>query len=82
MMIRVSAGQTKETTGKATKGTRVMELRNKDKGGFIDEIIFSARLPEELVDDEFDAMDTNQDGVIDRDEFEAAQQEQVGDGEE
>jgi len=50
MMIRVRADQTKETSGKATKGTRVMELRDKDKGGFIDEIIFSARLPAELVD--------------------------------
>ncbi|HJN55105.1 MAG TPA: DNA gyrase C-terminal beta-propeller domain-containing protein, partial [Candidatus Poseidoniales archaeon] len=27
MMIRVRADQTKETSGKATKGTRVMELR-------------------------------------------------------
>ena len=50
MMIRVRADQTKETSGKATKGTRVMELRDKDKGGFLDEIIFSARLPAELVD--------------------------------
>ena len=84
MMIRVRADQTKETTGKATKGTRVMELRNKDKDGFVDEIIFTARLPSELIDeeDDFDSMDTNQDGVIDREEFEAAQQEQVDDGEE
>ena len=52
MMIRVRADQTKETTGKSTKGTRVMELRDKNKGGFLDEIIFSARLPAELVDDE------------------------------
>ena len=52
MMIRVRADQTKETTGKSTKGTRVMELRDKKKGGFLDEIIFSARLPAELVDDE------------------------------
>jgi Ca2+-binding EF-hand superfamily protein len=73
MMIRVLAKQTKETTGKATKGTRVMELRDREKGGFIDEIIFSARLPAELIDDEFDTMDTNQDGVISREEFEAAQ---------
>ena len=51
-MIRVSADQTKETTGKATKGTRVMELRDRDKGGFVDEIIFSARLPAELVDED------------------------------
>ena len=83
MMIRVRANQTKETTGKATKGTRVMELRDKDKGGFVDEIIFSARLPAELVDeeDEFDTMDTNQDGVIDREEFEAAQQNATDDEE-
>ncbi|MBO57661.1 MAG: DNA gyrase subunit A [Euryarchaeota archaeon] len=52
MMIRVRADQTKETTGKATKGTRVMELRDREKGGFVDEIIFSARLPAELIDDE------------------------------
>ena len=52
-----------------------MELRNKDKSGFTDEIIFVARLPSELIDeeDEFDEMDTNQDGVISREEFEAAQ---------
>ena len=29
-----------------------MELRDRDKGGFVDEIIFSARLPAELVDEE------------------------------
>jgi DNA gyrase subunit A len=52
MMIRVSAGQTKETTGKVTKGTRVMELRDREKGGFLDEIIFSARLPADLIDEE------------------------------
>ena len=52
MMIRVSAGQTKETTGKVTKGTRVMELRDREKGGFVDEIIFSARLPADLIDEE------------------------------
>ena len=73
MMIRVRANQTKATSGKATKGTRVMELRNKDKGGFTDEIIFSARLPSILVEDEFDAMDTDNDGVVSREEFEAAQ---------
>jgi len=52
MMIRVRTDQTKETSGKATKGTRVMELRDKDKDGFLDEIIFSARLPAELLEDE------------------------------
>jgi len=29
-----------------------MELRDRDKGGFIDEIIFSARLPAVLIDEE------------------------------
>jgi DNA gyrase subunit A len=83
MMIRVRANQTKATSGKATKGTRVMELRDKDKGGFIDEIIFSARLPSILVEDEFDAMDTDNDGVVTREEFEAAQAaEPVSSGEE
>jgi len=52
MMIRVRAAQTKETSGKSTKGTRVMELRDKEKGGHVDEIIFSARLPADLIDDE------------------------------
>ncbi len=52
MMIRVRADQTKETTGKSTKGTRVMELRDREKGGFVDEIIFSARLPAELIDED------------------------------
>ena len=27
-----------------------MELRDREKGGFLDEIIFSARLPAELID--------------------------------
>ena len=52
MMIRVRADQTKETTGKVTRGTRVMELRDREKGGFVDEIIFSARLPAVLIDEE------------------------------
>ena len=75
MMIRLRANQTKETKSKKSKGTRIMELRNKGKSGFSDEIIFVARLPAELMDDDdedFDEMDTNQDGVIDRKEFEAA----------
>ena len=75
MMIRLRANQTKETKSKKSKGTRIMELRNKGKSGFSDEIIFVARLPAELIDDEddsFDEMDTNQDGVVDREEFEAA----------
>ena len=50
MMIRLVAGQTKETSGKSTKGTRIMELRNKDRSGFVDEIISAARLPADLVE--------------------------------
>ena len=50
MMIRMAASQTKETLGKVTKGTRIMELRNTDRTGFVDEIVFVARLPSELVD--------------------------------
>lgn len=41
----------------------------------MDEIIFTARLPAELLeDDQFETMDTDGDGVISREEFEAAQQ--------
>ena len=29
-----------------------MELRDRKKGGFLDEIIFSARLPADLIDDD------------------------------
>ena len=50
MMIRMVSGQTKETLGKVTKGTRIMELRNSDRTGYDDAIIFVARLPAELVD--------------------------------
>ena len=50
MMIRLVAGQTKETSGKSTKGTRIMELRDKDRSGFVDEIISAARLPADLVE--------------------------------
>jgi DNA gyrase subunit A len=50
MMIRMVAGQTKETLGKVTKGTRIMELRNSERSGYVDEIVFVARLPSELVD--------------------------------
>ena len=50
MMIRMVSGQTKETLGKVTKGTRIMELRNLDRTGYDDAIIFVARLPAELVD--------------------------------
>ena len=56
MMIRIRVSQTKETSGKSTRGTRVMELRHKEKGGFTDEIIFSSRVSASLldVDDEDD----------------------------
>lgn len=54
MMIRLSANQTKETVGKVAKGTRIMELRNKDKTGYVDEIIFVARLPSELIEENID----------------------------
>jgi len=50
MMIRMVSGQTKETLGKVTKGTRIMELRNRDRSGYVDEIVFVARLPSELID--------------------------------
>ncbi len=52
MMIRIRVDQTKETTGKATRGTRVMELRDKEKGGFVDELIFSSRVSASLLDDD------------------------------
>ena len=54
MMIRLLANQTKETVGKVAKGTRIMELRNKDKTGYVDEIIFVARLPSELIEENID----------------------------
>ena len=50
MMIRMPATQTKETLGKVTKGTRIMELRTKDKESYADEIVFVARLPSDLVE--------------------------------
>jgi DNA gyrase subunit A len=49
MMIRMVSGQTKETLGKVTKGTRIMELRSQDRTGYVDEIVFVARLPSELI---------------------------------
>ena len=52
MMIRLSARQTKESIGMKSKGTRIMELRNSTKTGFTDSIIFTARLPAELIDAE------------------------------
>ena len=48
IVIRISAIQTKETSGRSSKGTRVMELRSKDKKSFTDQLIFSARMPAEL----------------------------------
>ena len=50
MMIRIRVSDTKETSGKSTRGTRVMELRDKQKGGFTDEIIFSSRVSASLLD--------------------------------
>ncbi len=52
MMIRLSASQTKESKGKKSKGTRIMELRNAKRTGYNDSIIFTARLPAELIDSE------------------------------
>jgi DNA gyrase subunit A len=51
MMIRIIAGQAKQTAGRATLGGRVMNLRDVNKK-YIDEVIFSARLPAHLVDEE------------------------------
>lgn len=50
MMIRIRVNQTKETSGKSTRGTRVMELRDKKNGGFVDELIFSSRISASLLD--------------------------------
>ena len=55
MMIRMPATQTKETLGKVTKGTRIMELRDSKKKSHVDEIIFVARLPADLIDSEDDS---------------------------
>jgi len=59
MMIRIRAGQTKETTGRITKGTRLMELRDKDEGGkrlesYSDRVIAVARMPAWLANDDVD----------------------------
>ncbi|MGY8702099.1 MAG: DNA gyrase C-terminal beta-propeller domain-containing protein, partial [Candidatus Poseidoniales archaeon] len=51
VVIRISAIQTKETSGRSSKGTRVMELRSKNKDSFIDELIFSARMPAILAEE-------------------------------
>ena len=60
MMIRLAANQTKETVGKVAKGTRIMELRNKEKTGYNDEIIFVARLPSELIEENSDEESLNE----------------------
>tara|TARA_B100001996_G_scaffold148222_2_gene112904 strand:+ start:1966 stop:4704 length:2739 start_codon:yes stop_codon:yes gene_type:complete len=52
MMIRVKAEDTKFTKNRSTKGNKIMELRNKSKTEFLDEIIFAARIPAELIDEE------------------------------
>jgi len=49
IVIRISARQTKKTSGRSSKGTRVMELRDKSKKSYIDKLIFSARMPADLV---------------------------------
>jgi len=59
MMIRIRASQTKETTGRVTRGTRLMELRERSDDGkrmdkFSDSIIGVARLPAELLDENID----------------------------
>jgi DNA gyrase subunit A len=51
VVIRISAMQTKETSGRSSKGTRVMELRSKSKDSFTDQLIFSARMPAELAEE-------------------------------
>ena len=51
VVIRISTMQTKETSGRSSKGTRVMELRSKNKDSFIDELIFSARMPAILAEE-------------------------------
>ena len=82
MMIRIVTGQTKDTKTKKSKGTRIMELRNKSRDGYNDEIIFTARLPAELLEeDQFDAIDADGDGVISREEFAAAQQSEAAEEE-
>ena len=52
MMIRVRAEETKFTKNRSTKGNKIMELRDRSKTKFEDEIIFAARIPAELIDEE------------------------------
>ena len=75
IVIRIQAEATASTKGRVAKGTRVMELRDpKNKTIFIDELLYSAHLPTDLVKlDEFDAMDADGDGVVPSQENEAAQ---------
>jgi len=68
MMIRLQAIQTKETKSKKSKGTRIMELRNAKKDGFTDSLIFTARLPAELVDDDSSTADASESGEIGEEE--------------
>lgn len=58
MMIRVEAESSKLTSGRVTRGTRLMELRSKDKSSIEDRIIFAARLPAELLESESEEEDT------------------------
>ena len=62
VVIRISAVQTKETSGRSSKGTRVMELRAKSKNSFIDELIFSARMPAELAEEILTEKSTDEEG--------------------
>ena len=67
MMIRIRIDQTKETSGKSTRTrTRVMELRDKKNGGFIDEIIFSSRVSASLLD--VDDEESNQETALGEEE--------------
>jgi len=59
MMIRIRASQTKETTGRVTRGTRLMELRERDEDGrrieaYTDAIIGVSRMPAWLSGEEVD----------------------------
>lgn len=63
MVQRIPVRQTKETSGRATKGTRIMELRTKDRTGYADSIIAAARLPADLVPVESEDEDEPADGA-------------------
>ena len=70
MMQRIPVHQTKETSGRATKGTRIMELRTRDRTDYADAIISAARLPAALVPPEINESDDEGAGgaVSDHDE--------------